>query len=71
MNVRGPDEPMPKRDYCCGHAYSCAIHQPPFDTKVVRCTCGSNYLLWRHQRFIVEPATEAEAQGGAITRLNP
>jgi len=50
------DRPLPRRVYCCAHDASCAVHQPPFDAKVVHCTCSQGTGLWRHPHRTPDPA---------------
>lgn len=55
MTIRGPDDPMPLRVYCCGHSADCAVHQPPFDAAYVHCTCDEGAGRPRHKRFTPDP----------------
>jgi hypothetical protein len=49
------DQPLPKQTYCCAHNPSCAVHQPPFDARIVSCTCAEKTGLWRHKYSPPDP----------------
>ena len=34
---------------CCGHAAYCAVHEEPYDSVLVKCTCTEGVPLYRHQ----------------------
>ena len=35
--------------FCCTHAMNCAVHETPYDTQYVACTCYVHTGSLRHQ----------------------
>jgi hypothetical protein len=54
------DQPLPKQTYCCAHSPTCAVHQPPFDARVVTCTCTERGNRGRHRYSPPDPRLSLE-----------
>jgi hypothetical protein len=56
------DQPLPKKAYCCAHSASCAVHQPPFDARIVSCTCTEKHGRGRHKYSSLDPQLFEESR---------
>jgi hypothetical protein len=48
----------PKR-FCCDHASGCSVHQLPYDSEYVRCSCAVGLGSVRHERVLARVASSA------------